>query len=170
LADDLPFFEIDLGQLDILLPASDFCGAAGSSDYATAVDPVKGLPTIRLRNRLHPCIFLEDVFFRRFSPSIPADASESTAFLMRCGSCEPGMSALYGSDVDQGTRAFVVQRNFEMRSHPLRELRLAPRRLRPWLSGSGVVAVRFREGTRAQYVLDVKKLLPAESALAGGKT
>jgi hypothetical protein len=148
LPSDLPFFYIDLGQLDVLLAASDFYAAAASSDYRV-IDSGPGGPRLVAKGLSHDCLYLEPFFERLFSPSLSAGGAEATAFLMRRA---------------QGLRAFVIGRAFELLTLPLREFRLVPRGIRARQASYGLVALRFEGGKRLQVLMSPGRLGPTGGA------
>ena len=144
--EDIQVFHVDLGPLDALLLAADFYGALARSDWRMERDRRRAIPILVSKGESLACVMLEAHFGRLFSPSAPADAAEPVAFLMRRPPRE--------------SRAFVVERPFEMRSYPLRDFRLPPRGLRSYLRALGLSAVRFDGPGRIQYLLDPGALEP----------
>ena len=147
LPEGVPVFHIDLGQLDVLLAASDFYAAAAQSECRFAERREGGRLRLEAKGRSHDCVFLEPHFQRLFSPTLPADSPEATAFLMK--------------RKEGAARAFVVARGFELRSLPLREFRLLPRGIRAASAARGLVALRF-EGGRLQILLRAGDIEPAQ--------
>jgi len=136
----LSVFHFDLGTMDILLAASDFYAAAAGSDCRLETESPLGPRRLIAKGRSHDCVLLEPLFDRLFSPILPADCPEPTAFLMR----RP-----------EGGRAFLAARSFEMISLPLAEFRLFPRGLRARLAARGLAALRFEGGKRMQVLMNL---------------
>jgi hypothetical protein len=153
LPEDLDVFVVDLGRLDVLLAASDFYAAAASADYRLDGDPALGGARLATKGRSHDCVLLEPLLERLFSPALPAEGAEATAFLMDRPGSRP--------------RAFVLRREFTMLAFPLREFRLLPGCLRARQSSLGLVALRFAGAGRIQYLVSLGAAAPP-AATGGG--
>ena len=140
-----PYAAVTDADVDILLAASDFYAAAAQSDCRLETESPLDPPRLVAKGRSHECVLLEPLFVRLFSPSLPADGPEPTAFLMR----RP-----------EGGRAFLAARSFEMISLPLAEFRLFPRGLRARLAARGLAALRFEGGKRMQVLMNLGVVEP----------
>ncbi len=146
-------FLMDLGPLDVLLCAGDFYGAASEpdpdagnrlDDGAGDRPAAMGTGPFVVKGKPHAKIFLEPILQQYFAPDAPQEGIAPTAFLMNSATGE--------------AFACVVERSFEMVSLPLKELRLLPAGLRHGRPGRGIMAVRFANENRMQYLLDLKAM------------
>lgn len=144
MADEAAVFKMVLGGLDLLLPASDFEGLA-SVPESEAGTPAPAFLEAKdgRRERVALDRLLEGLFGAALANATPTEG-ESVAFLAKAAG-DP-------------KKAFVSRRPFEIVSFPVREFRLPPPGLRAGLAKMGLLAVRFQEGGKAQYLMDVGAL------------
>jgi hypothetical protein len=132
---DVAFFLITLDSLDVLLPAGDFKAAASSPDAGDSGN-----------------LRLEDIL-ARLSPGMSRAVRN------------PSSSLFYfrerrGKSPSESSPACIVDRPFELKEYPFKDIRAVPACLKTALSREGIIAVRFGTGGKIQIVLDLCRAKP----------
>lgn len=140
--DELPVFQLNLGPMEVLLPAADFYAVAAGPE----INLQEGRELLLFNGQELACIRLEQYFRSYIKAYVETDEQESgtTAFLLRW----PGAK----------DRAYLAERPFEMLNYPLSSFHLIPNGLRQYLSQLGFIALRITDKGVIQYVLNVQKL------------
>jgi hypothetical protein len=129
---DVTFFLINLESMDVLLPAGDFKAAASFPNTADS-------GFLRFEDNL-----------ARLSPGISRVERNpsSSLFFFRD---RPGKTA------SGPAPACIVDRTFELKEYPFKDIRPVPACLKAALSKEGIIAVRFGTGGKIQIILDLRQ-------------
>lgn len=139
MADTPEVFLLDYGRFDILLAAGDFGELIPGSELTDLSE--YGSPACLLRGRNTPLLWL-DQLVAGLLPAVEAETTGLPTFFV-------------ARERRSATAALATYRSFELLTFPLRELKLLPAGLRKRLGSLGLIAVRFAEQNRLQYLLDV---------------
>lgn len=141
LADDIPVFQINLGNIDILLAASDYQGLLSEADFKSQNAETNKESSITHKNTHYTTLYLDDHIESIFNPSIKVDSKDvAVAFLTRY-------------TVDENI-AFILRRAFEMQTYSIREFKKIPLSIRSKLQSLGIFAFRFDNNTRIQFLMN----------------
>lgn len=141
LAEDIPVFQINLGNIDILLAASDYQGLLSEADFKTQNDEENKESVITHKNTHYTTLYLDDHIENIFKPAIKVDGKdEAVAFLTRYSVNE--------------NIAFILRRAFEMQTYSIRDFKKIPLGIRSKLQSLGIFAFRFDNNTRIQFLMN----------------